>query len=470
MPSGTRRVVVVGGGIAGLTAALDLHDRLGSSTEIVVVEGARYAGGKLRTGTIGGRQVETGAETFLARAADDPSGAPSEAVLLAHRLGLAEALRHPATTAAGILVEGELRAMPAGTLMGVPANASTLDGPWGSADRPDADLGRPVLDRGQDRSVGALVRERVGDAVVDRLVDPLLGGVYAGRADDLSIATTMPGLAAACRQENTLAGAVRAALSRRSTTPGPPFATIDGGLSRFVDTIVAALPAGSVRLGLPVRELAERGDGWRLTIGSTRDPEELNADAVVLAAPSRPAARLLAAVSPEAATAVGALDYASIGLVTFVLPAGALDGTALDGRSGALVPAVEGHLIKAVTVFSTKWAEQPDGAVLLRCSIGRYGDESALQHSDDELVALVAADLAMIVGRSLPVPIASSVTRWGGALPQYAPGHLDRVATARAAVPPTVALAGAAYDGVGIPLCITSGRAAAARIIDGWGE
>jgi oxygen-dependent protoporphyrinogen oxidase len=257
------------------------------------------------------------------------------------------------------------------------------------------------------------------------------------------------------------------------------FATVDGGMSRFVDAIVAALPAGTVRLGQPVRALtaaAERSGtapstaGWTLTIGSTRDPQVLTVDAVVLAVPSHPAARLLSGVSPAAADAVGMLDYASIGLVTFVLPAAALDGTGLDGRSGALVPAVEGHLIKAITVFSTKWAPQPDGAVLLRCSIGRYGDESALHHPDDQLVALVADDLAKIVGRPLPAPLAASVARWGGALPQYAPGHQDRVAAARAALPPAVALAGAAYDGVGIPVCVRSGQAAAAQIIKAWGE
>jgi oxygen-dependent protoporphyrinogen oxidase len=465
-----RRIAVIGGGIAGLSAALELHDRLGTGAEIVVIEGAGRIGGKLRTGSIDGRRVETGAETFLVRAADDPSGAPSAAIMLAQRLGLGDDLRHPATTAAGILTEGQLRAMPGGTLMGVPLDGSALEKPWGPATGADADLGRPILGPDADRSVGALVRERVGDAVVDRLVDPLLGGVYAGRADDLSIATTMPGLAAACREQHTLAEAVRATLRRRSPTPGPVFATVEGGLSRLVDAIAAELPDGTIRLGLPVRELTERGRGYALTIGSTRDAQILEADAIVLAVPSRPAARLLAAISPVAAEAAGALDYASIGLVTYVLPAGALDGTALDGRSGALVPAVEGHVVKAITVFSTKWAEQPDGAVLLRCSIGRYGDEAALQRTDDELISLVAADLATIVGTPLPRPLAASVTRWGGALPQYAPGHLDRVRTVRAELPGTIALAGAAYDGVGIPVCITSGQAAAAAIAGEWGE
>jgi oxygen-dependent protoporphyrinogen oxidase len=464
------RVAVVGGGIAGLAAALELHDRLGERAEITVIEGADRLGGKLRTGRIGDRTVETGAETFLAREADDPSGAPSAAVRLAQRLGLGDALRHPVTAAAGILVDGELRAMPGGTLMGVPVDVSTFDGPFGPADRPDADLGHPVLGPGEDITVGALVRARVGDAVVDRLVDPLLGGVYAGRADELSLAVTMPGLADACRRENTLQSAVRATLSRRATTPGPAFATLEGGLSRLIDAMASAMPSVTMRLGLPARSVTPSGDGWQVMIGSTRDPLTIDVDAVVLAVPSRPASRLLAPVSVTAADLIGQLDYASIGLVTFVLSAGALDHTALAGRSGALIPAIEGHLIKAVTVFSTKWGPQSDGAVLLRVSIGRSGDEQALQRSDDELVALCHEDLAKIVGGPLAAPLHASVTRWGGALPQYAPGHADRVASARAALPATIALAGAVCDGVGIPVCVRSGQVAAQRVIEALGE
>lgn len=460
------RAVVVGGGIAGLTAALRLSERLGPGADITIVEGSDRLGGKLRTGRVGDRVVETGAEAFLAREADDPSGAPSAAVRLAHHLGLAEELRHPVTTAAGILTGGELRPIPAGTLMGIPLDASTFDHAFGPLDGDDVDLGRPVLAAGEDATVGALVRSRIGAGAVDRLVDPLLGGVYAGRADDLSLAVTMPGLAEACRTENTLSQAVRAALRRRATTPGPVFATIDGGLTRLVDAIVAAMPSTQVRTGLPVRSITRAGGEWQLTIGSTRDPETLTADAIVLAVPSRPAARLLATIAPEAATLVGTLDYASIGLVTHLLPAGALDHTSLDGRSGALIPAIEGLLVKAVTVFSTKWAAQPDGAVLLRVSIGRYGDESALQRADDELATLTHDDLSKIVGTPLAAPLATTMTRWGGALPQYTPGHTDRIAAARDALPASIALAGASCDGVGIPICVRSGEAAAARIIE----
>lgn len=476
----TKHVVIVGGGIAGLAAALRLFDKLGDRVDVTIVERAEQFGGKLRTGSIAGRPVETGAETFLAREADDPAGRPSAAVTLARRVGLGDRLRYPTTTAAGILARGELRPIPGGTLMGVPADVSTMDGLIGAAHADasraaaDADLGRPLLAAGEDVTVGALVRARfgaaTGGALVDGLIDPLLGGVYAGRADDLSLAVTMPGLAAACRTENTLQSAVRVTLARRSPAPGPVFATIDGGLSGLVDAIVASMPRIRLARGLPARVLEPRvlengAPGWRVVRGSTRDPDVIEADAMLLAVPSHPAARLLTSMAPEAAAAIGELDYASIGLVTFVLPAGALAGTGLAGRSGALIPSGAGHLIKAITVFSTKWAAQPDGAVLLRASVGRYGDAAALGLDDESLTALVRDDLGKILGAPLATPLAGMVTRWGGALPQYAPGHLDRVAAAREALPATIALAGAAYDGVGIPACIRSAQAAADRLI-----
>lgn len=462
-----RHVAIIGGGIAGLAAALALHDALGDDVTLTVLERGDRLGGKLRTGTIDGRRVETGAETFLTREADDPSGAASAAVRLAHRVGLGDALIHPQTTTAAIFAAGELHPMPGGTLMGVPSDVASWPGIAGAARAAvaDDDGGRPLLAAGADVAVGSLVRQRFGDAVVDDLVDPLLGGVYAGRADNLSLAVTMPGLAKACGVEHTLREAVRATLSRRALTIAPAFATVAGGLSRFVAAIDVAMPAASVLLGRTVREIVPIGQRWRVVHGSTTDAQALDVDAVVLAVPSRPAARLVEPFAADASAGIGALDYASIGLVTMLLPAGALDGTSLDGRSGALVPAVAGHAVKAVTVFSTKWAGQPDGAVLLRASIGRYGEEQVLQVDDDALVDLAHADLGKILGAPLVAPLRATVTRWGGGLPQYAPGHHDRVSSARAMLPPTFALAGAAYDGVGIPICIRSGQRAADQLI-----
>ncbi len=456
------RVAVVGGGIAGLAAALRLRDRAPAGTEITVYEQSGALGGKLRTGELAGGPVEFGAESFLMR---DPAGGESAAVALVRRLGLGGRIVHPTVGQAALAVDGGLRPVPGGTLVGVPGDldkVATVARPTPAADR---DGGRPLLGPDQDVPVGALVRARFGDEVVDRLVDPMLGGVYAGRADELSLAATMPALARAARVEHTLLGAVRAAQAATPRAPGEPvFGTLDGGLSTLVDAAVAASGA-TIRTQAAVRELASTGAGWQLTVGPTRDPEHVEVDAVVLAVPARPAARLLAGIAPEAAVGIGGLDYASVALITLALPE-----PPLPELSGFLVPGTEGLLIKASTFFTTKWGHlrRPDGLALVRASVGRYGEESQLQRPDEDLAAVVHRELSAVLDVPLPAPVAGHVQRWGGALPQYTPGHLDRVAAARVvlrAAHPTLTVAGAGYDGVGIPVCVRSGETAAEEII-----
>jgi oxygen-dependent protoporphyrinogen oxidase len=186
------------------------------------------------------------------------------------------------------------------------------------------------------------------------------------------------------------------------------------------------------------------------------------ADAVIVAVPARPAARLLSDVSSAAAELVGVLDYASVAVVTLAYRRA--DMPALRG-TGFLVPAVLGRTTKAVTYASAKWAHL-DGneIVIVRASVGRYGDEHVLQRADADIADAVGGDLAAAIGLR-GAPIATRVTRWGGGLPQYAPGHLDRVRRARSALPERLVVCGAAYDGVGIPACVRSGRAAAEALL-----
>jgi oxygen-dependent protoporphyrinogen oxidase len=460
------RVAIVGGGITGLAAAVRLRDRAPAGTEITVYEQSGRLGGKLRTGELAGGPVEFGAESFLMR---DPTGADSGAVTLVRRLGLAERIVHPTVGQAALLVDGGLRPVPGGTLVGVPGDldkVAAVARPTADADR---DAGRPLLGADEDVAVGALVRDRLGDQVVDRLVDPMLGGVYAGRADDLSLVATMPALARAARSAHTLVDAVRAAQAAAPRVPGAPvFGTLAGGLSTLVDAAARASGA-TIRRDAAVRELHRTPAGWRLTVGPTRASEHVAVDAVLLAVPARPAARLLAGPAPAVAGTVGGLDYASVALVTMALPE-----PELPELSGFLAPATEGLLIKASTFFTTKWGHlrRPDGLALVRASVGRYGDETSLQLTDDDLVATVHRELSKVLGTPLPTPVDRHVQRWGGALPQYSPGHPARVAAVRAALRdahPTVALAGAGYDGVGIPVCVRSGETAADEIITALG-
>jgi oxygen-dependent protoporphyrinogen oxidase len=461
------RVAVVGGGIAGLAAALRLRDRLGPSAQITVYEQAGVPGGKLRTGEVAGLTAELGADAFLTG---------GEAVALADRLGLP--LVHPQPVPPALVLAGQLRPVPGGTLIGVPGDLAAVAAIARPAADRDRDQGVPLLAAGEDVTVGELVRRRLGDEVVDRLVDPMLGGVYAGRADSLSLAATMPALAAACRTSSTLVDAVRAARAARLSpgpspalppasgasapapdkAPGPVFGSVRGGLGRLVEAVAAESKA-TLRLGLPVRSLTPDTSGWRVVVGSTRDSSEETVDGVVLAVPARPAARLLG-FAPGAAELVGALDYASVALVTLVFPA----DTALPHWSGFLVPATGGTAIKAATFVSRKWGHAPGDPVLVRLSVGRYGEPEPLRLTDDALAVRAHDELAGIVG-DLPACTAWRVQRWGGALPQYAPGHLDRVAAARAAQPGSIGLAGAGFDGVGIPACIRSGQSAADAVV-----
>jgi oxygen-dependent protoporphyrinogen oxidase len=449
-----KRVAVIGGGIAGLSAAVRLRDLTPPGTEIIVYEQGGVLGGKLRTGSLGGLTVERGAESFLT---SSPEGGDSAAVSLAGRLGLGDDLVHPAAVPAALSIGGRLSPIPGGTLIGVPGDLSRL----GDVARPvpglDEDAGRPLLAAGEDVAVGALVRGRYGDEVLDRLVDPLLGGVYAGRADRLSLEVTMPQLAEAARVEHTLRGAVRAAQARRRPVAGRPvFTAVRGGMTRLVAAAAAASGA-RISLGLPVRELARTRAGWRLVLGPVPAPQTDDVDAVVLAVPAKPAARLLAEVAPPASGAVSGLDYASVALVALALP----PGTPLPDLSGFLVPPSEGTLVKAATFFTQKWPHlrEPGGPVIVRASLGRHGDEERLQFDDATLLSLAQRELDGLIG--LPPAAAAWIQRWGGGLPQYAPGHRDRVAAARAVLPPGLALAGAAFDGVGIPACVASGERAA---------
>ncbi len=302
---------------------------------------------------------------------------------------------------------------------------------------------------------------RLGDEVVDRLVEPLLGGVYAGHARHLSAAAAVPQLLAMARRGSLL---VQAAALPSSTAP--VFASIRGGMGRLPDLLCD--PGGfEVRTSATVRALRRTPSGWALTVGPTSHPETIDAVAVVLATPPAPTARLLADAVPAAATDLAGIETASVAVVSLAFRAEDLPD-ALFERSGFLVPPVERRTIKASTFSFAKWAwvrELDADVVVLRTSLGRHGEEATLQVGDDGLERVSLTDLAAMAGITAR-PVDSHVQRWGGALPQYAVGHLARVARIRAAVAgePGLAVCGAAYDGVGIPAVIGSARRAVASV------
>jgi oxygen-dependent protoporphyrinogen oxidase len=447
VPAPPRRAVVVGGGIAGLTAARELA---AAGREVVVLEGSPRIGGKLLTAEVAGVSVDVGAESMGARR---PGGMDR-----ARAVGVG--LVHPASTASAVWTRGALRPLPR-SVMGVPVDPDQVAA---SGILDDAGVDRLRHERtgpdigDEDVSVGDLVADRLGGEVVDRLVEPLLGGVYAGHARLLSARATVPQLVAWSRG-SLVAGAADALAA---STGAPVFAGIAGGMGRLPRAVASGL---DVRTDATVRALRRTPDGFALVVGPTTAEQELVADEVVLATPAAPTARLLQMVAPVAAAELAAIESASMAVVTLAFPAQDVGGL---GGSGFLVPPVDGRTIKASTFSFNKWEwvrEAGGGLLLLRTSIGRHREESVLQVADEDLVAASLADLRDATGLAAR-PVDTHVQRWGGGLPQYAVGHLDRVARIRAAVAevPGGGVCGAAYDGVGIPAVIASARRAVADL------
>lgn len=433
------RVGVVGGGMAGLAAA---HELTRAGVEVVLFEGSDRVGGKLRVETVGDVALDVGAESLLARR--------PEALDLIDELGLGDARVHPATTQASIWTRGAVRPLPR-TVMGIPID---VDEAVASGILTEAPAGRSVPLPDHDIPVAQYVRERVGDEVLERLVEPLMSGVYAGHTERLS-------LAAAGERLRLLGPDPVATAAQVPPVDGPVFAGLDGGVGRLPAALVERLD--DVRTSTVVRGISSDGPRWLLQ--TDRGAERC--DAVVVATPAPASARLLAEVAPESAFALADVAVASVAIVTAVFDRD-LD---LSG-SGFLVPPVDGTSIKAATFSSRKWAwlDQP-GRTVLRASVGRAGETSLLHHDDATVAETVLADLRHALG-TLPEPAAWHVQRWGGALPQYDVGHLARLDTIDAELETLTGLevCGAAYRGVGVPAVIASAEAAVRRLLADLGE
>ena len=482
-PASSKRpvVAVVGGGISGLAAAWYLLEearlRGDDAPAVVVLESSTRLGGALRAGTVGELTADLGAESMLARR--------PEALDLVSAAGLDDDVVHPRTSTATIWSRGHLHPLPAGTFMGVPGYPDTLPGVLTGPEVARVVHESVLAPPEGDVAVGPFVADRVGRAVVDRLVEPLLGGVYAGHAGRLSFQATMPALwqeltsgradapahHADCRLVVAARRTVEAAAA--SANGGPVFAGLRGGVGRLPEALAAVLRRRGVRIrtGVTVRALAATATGWRLECGPAPAPEWLDAGAVILAVPPTPAARLLRPHAPLAAARLGAVETASVALVAAVLPREVLRSA---HGSGVLVPPVERLAVKAATFCSAKWDwvdTQDTDHVLVRLSLGRAREEAVLQRDDDDLADLATADLTAMIGRPVR-PVATRVIRWGGALPQYAVGHVAAMASVREDVDgvPGLALCGAVLDGVGIPACAAAARTAARRVTSGLGQ
>ncbi len=475
----TTTVAVIGGGIAGLSAAWSLVRDRQSDAEVTVYESSPAVGGKLRLNEVEGLSLDAGAESMLA--------VRPEAIALAKAVGLGASIVNPATTSAAVVSHGELRPLPTGLISGIPTDLRAL----AASDvlsvpgllRIPLDHMLPKTSIPGDVSVGDYVATRMGREVVDRLVEPMLGGVYAGRAEELSLEMTVPALFRLARRERSLLTAAKEARKTGAATSGarrgPVFAGISGGVGRLPIALAERLERQGVTIdrGTEVTGIRRTSTGWRVLTGEKGDREGRTVDAIVLAVPAPVAAKLLRKVNAPAAAALDTVGHASVALTTFLYAPEDVPAT-VQG-SGFLVPPIEGFAVKAATFSSRKWAwVARSGAagrkrggdkrsfMVVRASLGRFGEPGILQCSDEELAATAAKELSQLAG--LPSkPLATRVNRWDDALPQYTVGHRGRMALVREALvdTPGITVCGAAYDGVGIAACVGSAQFAAGQVV-----
>lgn len=442
------RVAVIGGGIAGLAAA---HALAANGAEVVVFERDDRFGGKLRTSSFAGHDaIDEGPDAFLARL--------PWATALARQVGLGDTLVSPASGKAAVWWNG-LHDIPQGLLLGMPTDVLALaksrliswPGKMRAATEPFRR--RTSLD---DDSLGGYVRTRFGDEVHLRLVDPLVGSIYAADTDHFSLAA-VPQIADLAGRARSILVAGRT-MPKPSPTAGPVFYAPSGGMGAFATAVAdAATAAGAeLRVGTSVAELARDDGGWRVD----GDPF----DRVLLACPPADAARLLGATAPDAAAALATIPVADVAMVTLAVPADDWPER-FRAMSGYLVPKPMQRLVTAASFGSQKWPHWAvPGSVVLRISLGRDG-LPVLHLGDDELLGAAVDEVGRHLGFDL-APTAHRISRWAGAFPQYRPHHAATVAGIEAALPAGLAIAGAGYHGIGVPACIHSAQKAAAALAE----
>jgi oxygen-dependent protoporphyrinogen oxidase len=495
-----QHLVIVGGGIAGLAAAYyAISKKSGDqpAVRVTLLEQADYWGGKIVTDRIphdsGQFVIEGGPDTMVAT---KPWG-----VRLAGELGLAERLRgtNPRTRKTYILKNDRLHELPGGLTMMIPTEIAPMVRTgllsWPAKARMGLDFLLPAAPLNGDETLGAFVTRRLGRSAYENLIEPLMSGIYAGDGDRLSLQSTFPYLrdlelkhgglvkgALALRRERmrkaggqaaaASAGAARGA--KGAPAMGSIFLTPVDGLAELVEALVQRLQALGVemRLNTSVRNLERVGDGYTLRIeggdapgGDAPGGKRISANAVILATPSYAAAELMAGFAPDLAAELRPIEYVSTATVTLAYREADLPQP-LDGY-GYVIPRREGRRALACTWTSTKFPHRaPDGCALVRVFVGRAGQENEIAWDEAALLADAQEELRRTMGITAQ-PLLTRIFCWEKAMPQYNLGHPDRLKRIDALQHsyPGLALAGAAYQGIGVPDCIHSGEMAAEQIL-----
>ena len=467
----SRRIVVVGGGIAGLAAAhrvLELNNQKSLGLELILLEAASRLGGSIATEKIGDFLIEAGPDSFISE--------KPWALRLCERLGLASRLvsTQPEYQKIYVVQRGKLQPLPEGFFLLAPTRVwpfiQTPLFSWGGKLRMAAELFLPRGSDNGDESLGAFVRRRFGAEALERVAQPLVGGIYASDPEKLSLAATMPRFKEMERSKRSVIRAMWSEQRRRarnreagSGARWSLFVTLLGGMQELVDTIAQRLPKGSIRQNTPVTSIThdQTNGGWRVSTGS----ETLGAYGVILATPAFQTAEMLGAIAKQAAEELNQIPYASTATVNLAYRRE--DFPRVPDSFGFVVPTVESRKIMACTFSSLKYpGRAPASHVLLRAFIGGSLQPELLQDDDSTIEKNAREELASLLGVTAK-PLFSRVWRHPKSMPQYHVGHEARIQRIQAQVAtfPGLVLAGSAYHGVGISDCVRTGEEAAEKLI-----
>ena len=467
-----RRIVVIGGGIAGLAAAyrvVELNRERSLGLEFILLEASSRLGGSIATERIGDFIVETGPDSFITE--------KPWALRLCERLGLTSRLTSTQAAYQKIYVvhRGQLVPLPEGFFLLAPTRlwpfVQTPLFSWSGKLRMAAELFLPRGGNDGDESLGSFVRRRFGAEILERVAQPLVGGIYASDPDRLSLAATMPRFQEMERNRRSIIRAMWSEQKRRARSREAGsgarwslFVTLKGGMQELVDAIAKRLPEGSVCLNTPVTNLArdEAKKTWRIWTGGG---EPVEAAGVVIAAPAYRSAEMLGDLAHDAAEELKEITYASTATVSLAYRS--QDFPRAPDSFGFVVPAIESRKIMACTFSSLKYSGRaPEGHVLLRAFVGGSLQSDLFQDNDAAMEKNVRGELADLLGVTAQ-PLFTRIWRHPNSMPQYHVGHLARVQRIESAISrlPSLALAGSAYHGVGISDCVRTGEEAAEKVI-----
>lgn len=454
------KVIIIGAGITGLAAAYRLQ-KTAPKLNVTLLEATSHLGGKIGTEQFDGFTLEWGPDCFLSR---KPRG-----IGLCQELGIDGELvgRNPHHAKTFVLRNGRLHRLPEGLTGLIPTDLEALENSTllsqSARERLAKEKSIPSKPAGSDESVANFISRRLGQEAFENLVEPLMAGIYAGQADELSLAATFPQL----RQLELKHGSLLAGLAKRPSEKSgpkyPPFVSFPDGMQTLVTRLAECLEGVDIRRESAVTHIRKISGGYRLSINGKRlTADKLESQAVIVTTPAFVSGRLLADLDGKLANTLLQIPYASTALVNLAF--NETDVPELDGY-GYVIPNVEGREVLACTWTSRKWDNRaPEGKVLIRVYIGRYGQPDVTEYEDDHLLTIAQNELRQTLNITA-APLFHRIIRYPKAMPQYNLGHLERLAAinTRLADHPGLFLAGAAFNGIGIPDCIVSGEEAAGK-------